>query len=68
MPVMAIVAKVTITPECSGFTNAITSIASPVTQFDNMSVFFRPQYFKSKIQTSVPKSKCECKNCSVDDG
>jgi hypothetical protein len=35
---------------------AIASIATPVTQFDVINVFFLPQYFSIKIQTKVPRN------------
>jgi hypothetical protein len=51
---MAMVANVTITSDLLGSTKAIASIATPVTQFEVINVFFLPQYFSIKMQTKVP--------------
>ena len=66
---IAIVAKLTITSVFLGSTNAIAIIANPVTQFDVIKVFFRPQYFNIMIHTKVPAinikifKRCDLKKC-----
>lgn len=55
MPIIPIVANVTIVSCSLGSMNAIANNAKPLIQFDKIKVFFLPQYFNRNMHTIVPR-------------